>query len=186
MHCVRRSTGARMPATIGHAQQLVCRMRVVPDHHRFLHAGPPQKLWKPVKRCRSCSHGLLICDISGVLRRLEHSCCSKLHTYNHIHLHPDLWCQGMDRYLQKWSASNPKRNKPIKSAQKKLSQCAKVVKLKASKHTICPQELLNLKCVLESSDSEVRWYLRGSCNMYKLLQHAMQLRSGYIRMGLGE
>eukprot|EP00892_Ulva_mutabilis_P010502 jgi/Ulvmu1/7824/UM004_0053.1 len=61
----------------------------------------------------------------------------------------------MDRFLRKGGKSNtPLHKQHGHSAQKKLSQCAKVVKLKASKHSICPLELSKLKVVLESSQSE--------------------------------
>lgn len=81
----------------------------------------------------------------------------------------------MDRFLQKGSSSNSKSHKPVnKSAQKKLSQCAKVVKLKASKHTICPNELFDLKCVLETSDSETD-VVRALRHLDSLILHSKDL-----------
>jgi hypothetical protein len=80
----------------------------------------------------------------------------------------------MEKYLVKGEI-RPSKKVGSKPVQKRLSQCKKVVKLKASNYVICFEELESLKRILESSASTSEVLLRSLRHLDALILHSGDL-----------
>jgi hypothetical protein len=73
-----------------------------------------------------------------------------------------------------------KSSKPSKPKQQRLSQCKKVVKLKASKFVICPEELKSLRGVLDSPASTNEEVLHALRHLDSLMLHSGELTNSQV------